>query len=149
MSKEPPRKQFRPLKVDLQGQKTNEFILPDLIALCDFDCAINRLTEGDIRQRGSYIIRCNRKGVGERAPRLSAQVKSQRLPFLKRAAVPAACALMTCPVVDAASSPARSRTKRPIFSGDEIPSGESFRSFDLNSSEIHPVSVGPGVLECS
>ena len=39
---------------------------------------------------------------------------------MKRAAVPAACALITCPVIDAASTPASSRTKRPIVSGDEI-----------------------------
>jgi hypothetical protein len=51
---------------------------------------------------------------------------------------------MTCPVIIAASSPASSRTKRAIASGDEIPSGDSCRSLDLSSSEIHPVSVGPG-----
>src|SRR5207248_5697776 len=51
---------------------------------------------------------------------------------------------MTCPVIDAASSPASSRTKRAIAPGDEIPCGDSCRSFDLSSSEIHPVSVGPG-----
>ena len=31
-----------------------------------------------------------------------------------------------------------------MVSGDEIPSGDSCVSVDLSSSEIHPVSVGPG-----
>ena len=54
-------------------------------------------------------------------------VQEEPLPFVKSAAVPGACARMTCPLIRAASSPASSRTRRAIASGDEIPSGGTTR----------------------